>query len=105
MNNMTFMLLLVLMVVMTFVMQNKQKKQAQQRQDELRNLSKGDRVVTIGGLHADVDSVDPDKNLVVLDADGIYLTFDLAAIRTVAKAEQRPTTDEPIISEETAVQE
>lgn len=105
MNNMTFMLFLGMMVVMTFVMQGKQKKQAQQRQDELKNLAKGDRVVTIGGLHADVDSVDLDQNLVVLDADGIYLTFDLASIRTVAKAEPTPTAEESTIAREVAVQE
>ena len=40
-------------------------------------------MVTIGGLHAVVDSVDRVAKTVDLDAEGVILTFDLAAIRTI----------------------
>lgn len=79
----TFVAILGLM----FFMQNKQRKQAQTRYEQLKKLSKGDQVVTIGGLYATIDAVDADAGTVVLDADGIFLTYELAAIKHVIKAQ------------------
>lgn len=70
-----------------FFMQNKQRKEAQKRYDQLKKLSKGDQVVTIGGLYASVDAVDADNDVVVLDADGIFLTYELSAIKRVVSAQ------------------
>lgn len=66
-----------------FLMQRSQKKQAQKRMDSLNKLQKGYEVITIGGLYGTVDEVDTEKRTVVLDVDGVYLTFELTAIRTV----------------------
>ena len=41
------------------------------------------QVVTIGGLHGIVDEVNKAKRTVVLDCEGVYLTFELSAISTV----------------------
>ncbi|WP_078545393.1 preprotein translocase subunit YajC [Litchfieldia alkalitelluris] len=58
--------------------QKKQKAVAQMQSD----LKKGDKIVTIGGLHAIVDGIDEDK--VILKAgDGSRLTYDRQAIRDV----------------------
>ena len=51
--------------------------------DSLNKLQKGYEVITIGGLYGTVDEVDTEKRTVVLDVDGVYLTFELTAIRTV----------------------
>ena len=40
-------------------------------------------MITIGGLYGTVDEVDTEKGTIVLDVDGVYLTFELAAIKTV----------------------
>ena len=40
-------------------------------------------MITIGGLYGTVDVVDTEKRTIVLDVDGVYLTFELAAIKTV----------------------
>jgi len=45
--------------------------------------SKGNEVITIGGLYGTIDEVDTDRKTVVLDVDGVYLTFELGAIKTV----------------------
>lgn len=71
---------------MMFIMQKRQTKQAKERFEQLKKLSKGDQIVTIGGLYATVDAVDPEKGTVVLDADGIFLTYELTAIKRVLKA-------------------
>ena len=43
----------------------------------------GNEVITIGGLYGTIDEVDTDRKTVVLDVDGVYLTFELGAIKTV----------------------
>ena len=71
------------MLGLMFLMQRSQKKQAQKRMDSLNKLQKGYEVITIGGLYGTVDEVNTDKRTVVLDVDGVYLTFELTAIKTV----------------------
>lgn len=80
--------------------QNRQRKQAQERYEQLKKLSKGDQIVTLGGLYASVDSVDADKGTVVLDADGIFLTYELTAIKRVLKAHLADGTVETAVAEE-----
>ena len=81
--NYTFLIMLALMVGLMFFTQRSQKKQAQKRMESLNKLQKGYEVITIGGLYGIVDEVDTEKKTIVLDVDGVYLTFELAAIKTV----------------------
>ena len=80
---MTFFIMFVAMLGLMFLMQRSQKKQAQKRMESLNKLQKGYEVITIGGLYGTVDEVNTDKRTVVLDVDGVYLTFELTAIKTV----------------------
>ena len=80
---MTFLIVFVAMLGLMFLMQRSQQKQAQKRMDSLNKRQKGYEVITIGGLYGTVDEVDTEKRTVVLDVDGVYLTFELTAIRTV----------------------
>lgn len=79
----TFLIILVAMVGLMFFTQRSQKKQAQKRMESLNKLQKGYEVITIGGLYGTVDEVDTERKTIVLDVDGVYLTFELAAIKTV----------------------
>ena len=81
--NYTFLIMLVAMLGLMFFMQRSQKKQAQKRMESLNKLQKGYEVITIGGLYGTVDEVDSERKTVVLDVDGVFLTFELAAIKTV----------------------
>ena len=81
--NYTVLIRLVAMLGLMFFMQRSQKKQAQKRMESLNKLQKGYEVITIGGLYGTVDEVDTEKRTIVLDVDGVYLTFELAAIKTV----------------------
>ena len=81
--NYTFLIMFVAMLGLMFFMQRSQKKQAQKRMESLNKLQKGYEVITIGGLYGTVDEVDTEKKTIVLDVDGVYLTFELAAIKTV----------------------
>ena len=81
--NYTFLIILVPMMGLMFSTQRSQKKQAQKGMESLNKLQKGYEVITIGGLYGTVDEVDTEKRTIVLDVDGVYLTFELAAIKTV----------------------
>ena len=79
----SFLIMLVLMVGLMFFMSRSQKKQYQKRMESLNKLQKGNEVITIGGLYGTIDEVDKERKIVVLDVDGVYLTFELGAIKTV----------------------
>ncbi|EGP67517.1 putative preprotein translocase subunit [Streptococcus sp. oral taxon 056 str. F0418] len=67
--------------------------------ESLNKLQKGYEVITIGGLYGTVDEVDTDKRTVVLDVDGVYLTFELTAIKTVLPQAEAEASEESAIEE------
>ncbi len=81
----SFMPFIVLFAVMYFMLIRPQKKQAQKKQEMLNDMKPGDAVVTIGGLHGVVDEVSQSSQTVVLDCEGVYLTFTSGAIATVTQ--------------------
>ena len=104
-------IMFVVMAGLIFYMNRTQKKQAEKRMESLNKLQKGYEVITIGGLYGTVDEVDTEKRTVVLDGDGVYLTFELTAIKTVlpqAEAEVDPEAKVAIEAagvEESAIEE
>lgn len=96
-------IMLVVLVGMIWFMQRSQKKQAQERQNQLKALAKGDEIVTIGGLYGVVDEVDEDNQKMVLDIDGVYLTFELSALKRVINRTEQGTVEPEttVIEEET----
>ncbi len=99
-------IMLVVLVGMIWFMQRSQKKQAQERQNQLKELAKGDEIVTIGGLYGVIDEVDEDNQKMVLDIDGVYLTFELSALkRVINRAEQETVEPETTVIEEATATE
>lgn len=92
-------IMFVVMAGLIFYMNRTQKKQAQKRMESLNKLQKGYEVITIGGLYGTVDEVDTDKRTVVLDVDGVYLTFELTAIKTVLPQAEAEASEESVIEE------
>ncbi|MCZ9310479.1 preprotein translocase subunit YajC [Weissella koreensis] len=93
--------------LMYFMMIRPQQKTAKKRQSMLNEIKPGTEIVTIGGLHGKIDSLD--KDTFSLDADGVFLTFERSAIRTVVEnkdkdaAEVVETTDAPVVAENTKI--
>ena len=85
----TTIIMFVVLIGAIFLMQRSQKKQAQERQNQLNAIAKGDEVVTIGGMYAVVDEVDNDNKKIVLDVDGVFLPFELTAIKRVVTKESQ----------------
>lgn len=69
----------VIIAVFYFFMIRPQQKKAKDQKSFLSELKEGLPVVTIGGIHGKISSIEGDK--VVLEVDrGIRLTFDKSAI-------------------------
>ncbi|MGQ9806704.1 MAG: preprotein translocase subunit YajC [Chlorobiales bacterium] len=77
---------LIIAVFYFFMIRPQQKKQ-KEREKVLDALKKGDRVVTIGGLHGTVVEINTEKKTVLIDAGGVKLRFDRSAVSTVEKSE------------------
>lgn len=93
----------VLFGVMYFILIRPQKKQAQKTQDMLSQIKPGDNVVTIGGLHGIVEEINAADNTVVLDCEGIFLTFEKRAISRISKV-ATITTDDAIVEDYAATE-
>ncbi len=76
--------LIVLFVAMYFLMIRPQQKQAKERKAMLEALKKGDRVVTIGGMHGVIEEID-ETTAVLKVADGVKVKFNRTAVGMVQK--------------------
>lgn len=76
-------LLLMFLLMWLFIIRPAQKRQktTANMQSELK---RGDRIVTIGGLHGQVDAVD-DTTIYITVADGTRLQFERQAIARVVE--------------------
>lgn len=83
MEYLTTLLPLILMFVIFYFLlirpQQKRQKAVQQMQSDLK---KGDKIVTIGGLHGTVDAID-EGTIVIRCGDNTRLTYDRSAVRDV----------------------
>lgn len=78
--------LILMFIIFYFLMIRPQQKKQRQHQEMLKNLRKGDKVITSGGLYGVVVKV-TDKDIVLEVADKVNLRFTLGAIGTVRERE------------------
>jgi len=77
--------LILMFVVLYFLLIRPQQKRQKTRNLMLSNLKKGDKVVTIGGLHGSIVEITDD--VVVLRVnDTTKLTFDRGSVNTVVNS-------------------
>lgn len=76
---------LLMIAIFYFLLIRPQQKRQRAIQDMQNNLQKGDKIVTIGGLHGIIDSLDEDK-IVIKCGDGSRLTYDRSAVREVIES-------------------
>ncbi|MGG0176628.1 MULTISPECIES: preprotein translocase subunit YajC [Bacillaceae] len=74
--------LILMFIVFYFLLIRPQQKRQKQTAAMQAGISKGDMVVTIGGLHGLVDAVNEENNTITLKtADGSRMVFEKNAIR------------------------
>lgn len=80
-----FLLLIVpLILVWYFLITRPQKKKDQERRSMLDKLKKGDRIVTIGGIHGEVESVKETHVIILVDTErNVTLKMTRNAIHNV----------------------
>ncbi|WP_251549335.1 preprotein translocase subunit YajC [Neobacillus muris] len=88
--------LLLMFVLFYFLLIRPQQKRQKNVQNMQSSLKKGDKIVTIGGLHGFIDSID-DNKVVIKCGDGSRLTYDRNAIREVTE----PSKEAPKEAKET----
>ena len=82
--------LLLCAVVVYFLVLGPERKQRKKREAMLKQLGKGDRVMTTGGLYASVVAV-ADDVVTLQIADGVRARFSRSAIQTVITEDQTTT--------------
>jgi preprotein translocase subunit YajC len=74
--------LILMFVIFYFLLIRPQQKRQKATAAMQASIAKGDAIVTIGGLHGTVDSINEENNTITLKtADGSRLVFDRNAIR------------------------
>ena len=82
---MQFLPIVLMFVLFYFLLIRPQKKRQNSVQQMQNSLKKGDKIVTIGGMHGTIDAIDESK-IVIKSPDGSKLTFDRQAIREVTES-------------------
>lgn len=78
--------LVLMFVIFYFLLIRPQQKRQKQRNMMLLNLSKGDKIVTIGGIHATIMELTDDTAVIRVN-DATKLTIDRSAINSVKSRE------------------
>jgi preprotein translocase subunit YajC len=80
--------LVLIFVVFYFFMIRPQQKKQKDRESLLDTIKRGDRVVTIGGIHGTVAGIESDKKTVLVQvADNVKIKFERTAIANIEKQE------------------
>ena len=80
-------MILIMFVAMWFILIRPAKKRQQETQNMQGNLQRGDKVITIGGLHGEIDSIE-DTGVTLKIADNVRVKFDRQAIGRVVNGDQ-----------------
>ena len=78
-----FLPIIIMFVAMWFILIRPAQKRQKATTSMQNSLQRGDKVVTVGGLHGEVDAIE--DTLVHLKVDGARLTFERQAIGRVVE--------------------
>jgi preprotein translocase subunit YajC len=80
--------LVLIFIVFYFFMIRPQQKKQKDREKVLDSLKRGDKVVTIGGIHGTVAGIDTEKKTVLVQvSDTTKIKFDRTAVANIEKQE------------------
>ena len=87
-DNYTLIMLVAFGAIMYFLMIRPQSKQRKERAAMMNSLKKGDRVVTIGGIHGILRAIKDDR--VTLEvASEVYVQFTKSAIASILRSDDK----------------
>lgn len=85
-----FIPLILFVAVMYFLMIRPQAAQARRRREMLKSLREGDRVVTVGGLHATILDI-KEETLTLEMAPNVRVKADRGAVQGVRGRQPKPS--------------
>jgi preprotein translocase subunit YajC len=85
--------LVLMFAIFYFLLIRPQQKKSKQRNSMLSALKKGDKIVTIGGVHGTVMEIKEDT-VVVKIAENTRITLERGAVNQVASTSTTPVTPE-----------
>ena len=80
-------MLFLMFVIMYFLLIRPQSKAKKEQAARIASLEKGDKVITIGGLHGTVHHISKTTATVKI-SEGVFVPFEKDAIRSVTKVGQ-----------------
>jgi preprotein translocase subunit YajC len=80
-----FLPIIIMFAIFYFLLIRPQQKRAKQRNAMLAALKKGDKVVTIGGMHGTIQDL-TDDTVTLRIAHNVNVTFDRGAVNTVVSS-------------------
>ncbi len=104
-----FVPLLLILVIMYFLMIRPQNKKQKETQKMIEALKKGDKVITIGGIHGTVAST-KENTIIVKVEEGAKIEFNRTAIATVivdkpAGEEEKPAEKKSLFGKKSITEE
>jgi preprotein translocase subunit YajC len=80
--------IVLIFAVLYFLMIRPQKKKEQKRREMLKQIERGDRVVTIGGIHGEIASVKENTVILLVDREsGGTLKMSRSAVHRIVSDE------------------
>ena len=77
----SYLIMMGLMIVVFWLfMIRPQTKKAKQQKEFINNLQKGDKIVTISGIHGSVNKVNDDGTIMLETSPGSYIKLEKSAI-------------------------
>jgi preprotein translocase subunit YajC len=73
-------MMVAMIAVFYFFMIRPQARKAKQQKEFINNLQKGDKIVTIAGIHGKVNKVNDDNTLEMETSPGSYIKIERSAI-------------------------
>lgn len=94
-----FLPIIIMFVIFYFLLIRPQQKRNKQRNLMLASLKRGDKIVTIGGLHGTITDL-TDDTVTLRIAHNVNVTFDRAAVNTVVSSDASKTSEKADKEEE-----
>lgn len=85
---------LVIGLALYFIILRPQKREQQSREKLLSSLSKGDKVITAGGIHGSVAATPSKETVEVEVAKGVRMTFNRNSISVINPDKKKPEAEE-----------
>ena len=74
----------LIIFIFYFMILRPQQKRQKERQQLLESVKKGDKVVTVGGMHGTVIGLE-EKTVLIQVADNVKLKFDRTAVQVISR--------------------